>query len=493
MFMKKIKIFNPFARFAGGQTIGIDFSNNLLRVACLKTHPPKEEVTQLYLHETAGLSDNEIAKLISSSLPIQKNKTKEILSIISSDSIITKNIEIPSVDAKEIREIINLQASRHTPYSREEVVVGYIHIGTYRQNYSKILLIIATRNIMERHCAILEKAAFKLEKILLAPEGLGRGVSRIFKLADDNLPVILLHVDQRQTDFIITFKNKAVFIRSIPLGAQHLVGSEDRYLARFAEEVKKSLEAYQNEDIEKMPYTAVLTGAIQDLKQLEQPLSNSLQLPVKIMPYFNHLDLSGDAQRVLLEARDISFLGLIASLVTRKDPEVDLIPEKLRLRKSLEERTGELIRTGITVLVLLVLIISIFASKIYFQGAYLNKLNVQHEALSKEVSELENDFTKISLIKAFLSNAGYSLEIIAQIHEQIPMELELNYIKFDEQARLTLRGTAESRSAIYAFMERLEKAKYFQDVKTKYATTRREGLKDFSDFEISGSLVKKAE
>jgi Tfp pilus assembly protein PilN len=145
------------------------------------------------------------------------------------------------------------------------------------------------------------------------------------------------------------------------------------------------------------------------------------------------------------------------------------------------------------VLVLLVLIISIFASKIYFQGAYLNKLNVQHEALSKEVSELENDFTKISLIKAFLSNAGYSLEIIAQIHEQIPMELELNYIKFDEQARLTLRGTAESRSAIYAFMERLEKAKYFQDVKTKYATTRREGLKDFSDFEISGSLVKKAE
>jgi Tfp pilus assembly PilM family ATPase/Tfp pilus assembly protein PilN len=472
-FFKKIKIFTP--------------------LVSLDTHTPKKEVTQLFLHETAGLSDSEIVKLVSSSLSTLKTKPKQIVSVVTCDSIITKNIEIPSVESKEIKEIINLQASRHTPYSREEVAVGHIHIGTYRQNYSKILLIIAARNIMERHCAILEKAGFKLEKIVLSSESLGRSTSKIFKVADDNLPVILLHIDQNSSDFIITFKNKAVFIRSIPLGAQQLSGAEDRYRVRFAEEVKKSLEAYQNEDIEKMPYTAVLTGATGELKQLEQPLNNSLQLPVKIMPYFNHLELSSQAQRKILETRDISFLGLITSLLTAKDAEVDLVPEKVLLRKSLEKRTGELIRTGITVLVLFILIIAIFASKIYFQGVHLNKLNAQHTALSKEVSELEEDFNKISTIKEFLSSAGYSLEIISKIHEQIPMEVELNYIKFDEQNRLALRGTAESRSAIYAFVERLEKAAYFRDAKTKYATTRREGLKDFSDFEIAATLVRKAD
>ncbi len=494
MRIKKIKIFNPFTHFTAGCAIGIDFSNNLLRIACLNTHSPKKEVTQLFLHETAGLSDSEIIKLISSSLSTLETKAERVITIVPSDSIITKNIEIPSVEPKEIKDIIDLQASRHTPYSREEVAVGYIHIGTYRQNYSKILLIIAARNIMERHCTLLEKTALKLEKILLVPESLGRVANKIFKIADDNLPVILLHVDQMNSDFIIIFKNKAVFIRSIPLGAQQLSGgSDDRNRTRFTEEVKKSLEAYQNEDIEKMPYTAVLTGAIQDLKQLEQPLNDALQLPVRIIPYFNYLDLSSDAQRLMLQTKDVSFFGLIASLITGKDAQVDLIPERVGLRKSLEKRTAELIRTGITVLVLLILIISIFASKIYFQDAYLNKISEQHEVLSKEVSELENDFTKISLIKDFLSNAGYPLEIIAQIYEQIPMELELNYIKFDEQGRLTLRGTAESRSAIYGFVERLEKAKYFSDIKTKYATTRREGLKDFSDFEIAGSLSKKAE
>jgi Tfp pilus assembly PilM family ATPase/Tfp pilus assembly protein PilN len=490
MFIKKIKIFNPFAKFSGPQTIGIDFSNNLLRIACLNTRTPKKEVTRLFLHETAGLSDSEIVKLISSSLSTQKSKIRHVTSIISSDSIITKNIEIPSVDPKEIKEIINLQASRHTPYSREEVAVGYIHIGTYRQNYSKILLIIVARNIMERHSAILEKAGLNLERIVLAPESLARQSGRIFKLADDNLPVVLLHVDQANSDFIITFRNKAVFIRSIPIGAQQLGGPEDRYQGRFTEEVKKSLEAYQNEDIEKMPYTVVLTGAIQNLEQLDVPLNNSLQLPIKIIPYFNQLDLTSEAQRVVLESKDVSFFGLITCLINGKDSEVDLVPERIRLKKSLEKRTGELIRTGITVLVLLIFLISIFASKIYFQGSYLNKLNTQHEALSKEVSELEKDFDKISLIKDFLSNAGYSVEIIAQIHENIPMELELNYIKFDEQNRLSLRGTAESRSVIYAFVERLEKAKYFQNVKTKYATTRREGLKDFSDFEISAELAR---
>ena len=490
---KKIRISNPFARLSQGGVVGLDFSSNLLKIACLNTGATKKEISHLFLHETAGLSDSEIVKLVSSSLATLKTKPSQIISIITSDSIITKNIEIPSVDPNEIKEIIDLQASRHTPYSREEVAVGHIHIGTYRQNYSKILLIIAARNIMERHYAILDKAGFKLEKIVLSSESLGRGLNRIFKVADDSLPAVFLHVDQVSSDFIITFKGKMVFIRSIPLGVQQLAGADDRYQERFVDEVKKSLEAYQSEDIEKMPYTAVLTGVIQDLKQLEKPLSDSLQVPVKIMPYFNHLELSSQAQRKLLEARDVSFLGLMASLICAKDTEVDLVPEKVRLRKSLEKRTSELIRTGITVLLLFIVIIGIFASKIYFQGAYLEKLNTQHAALSKEVSELEKDFNKISLIKDFLSNAGYSLEIIAQIHEQIPIEVELSYIKFDEQDRLSMRGRAESRSAIYAFVERLEKARYFQDVKTKYATTIREGLKDFSDFEISGNLVKKAE
>src|SRR5690242_14687932 len=40
----------------------------------------------------------------------------------------SKTIEVPSFDPQEIKSIINLQVNRHTPYSREEVLIGYVNL-----------------------------------------------------------------------------------------------------------------------------------------------------------------------------------------------------------------------------------------------------------------------------------------------------------------------------------------------------------------------------
>src|SRR3972149_3451470 len=51
---------------------------------------------------------------------------KEVVCVVPSKLLITKNVDMPSRDRKEIDKIVDLQAGRFTPYSRNEIVIDYL-------------------------------------------------------------------------------------------------------------------------------------------------------------------------------------------------------------------------------------------------------------------------------------------------------------------------------------------------------------------------------
>jgi Tfp pilus assembly protein PilN len=277
------------------------------------------------------------------------------------------------------------------------------------------------------------------------------------------------------------------------MGTQHLVSEKERFLVRFTEEIKRSLEAYQSESIEKIPNMLILTGAVQDLKELEDTLNNTLHFPIKSVPYFRNLIISEEVIKATSSIRRVSFLNVIASLLAYEEMKVDLVPDEIKMRKSIEQRGRQLIKTGILVLSIFVLIFSILTSKIYFKTAYLSNLDKKYRPLEQEAKVLENDFEKINMIKQYLSSRGFSLEVLSELYNMVPLELELNDIRFDEQGKFSIKGTAESMSMIFSFVDAMKKSKYFIDVKTKYTTKRKEATRDVADFEIACLLNRKVE
>lgn len=490
MFGIDIKKLNPVSGMVNRELVGIDFSGDTLKFAHLRVSPNKREIVNLLNRNISGLSEDDISKIIGTTFRELKAKNPEIINTIPSHLVITKNIEIPSVDPKEIKEIINLQAGRHTPYSREEVIVDYIDIGTYKHSYTKILLVIVERNIVKRQFAVLDKAGLKLERVFFAPEGLAWSATKILKIETEDSPVNILHIDEGFTDFSIIFKNKIVFIRSIPIGVIHLMGEREKHQIRFLEEVKKSLEAYQSENIEISPNMLVLTGAVEELNDLEIILNNTLHLPARRIPYFKNLMVSDQALKAASLARRLSFLNVIAPLLSWEEMKVDLVPEEIKLKRSVEDRGRDLIKTGIFILSAFVLIFSTLISKIYFKSVYLKNLNTKYETLNQQAQVLEKDFSRISLIRNYLSNRGFSLETLSELYNLVPLDLGLSDIQFDKQSKFTIRGTAESMSSVFSFVDSMEKSKYFKDVKTKYTTKRKDGLKDVTDFEITSLLSK---
>ena len=117
---------------------------------------------------------------------------------------------------------------------------------------------------------------------------------------------------------------------------------------------------------------------------LETVLNNNLQLPVKMMPYFRNLTISNESLKAASMVRYSSFLNVITSLISWEEMKVNLIPEEIKIRRSLEERGRDLIKAGIFTLTVFVLIFSILISKIYFKSSYLKNLNNKYQTLNQE-------------------------------------------------------------------------------------------------------------
>lgn len=488
--LPKFRFFYP--AIAKHDILAVELASNHLKIAHIKAFPSRRELGRVFYRDISGLSDVDISRMVRSCVNELQIKKAEVINIIPSHMVITKNIEVPSTDQKEIREIINLQAGHHTPYSREEIIVDYIEVGVYKRSYTKILLVILTRNMVKRQSDILEKAGLRPGRVMLAAEGFSHFIPKAAKLENNELPLCIANVDASFSDFTVVLKGKTIFVRSIPIGAEHLTADRERAEIRFTEELRRSLEAYQGENIENNPNVFILTGATDGLKGMDLDLSNALRIPVKVVPYFSSVNVAAEILREASLFRKVSFLGVVSPVVTLDEMKVDLIPEETRLRRSLEERGKDLIKTGIYIMTIFVIVVIMLVSKIYFKSTHLKSLERKYGALDEEARRLEKDFLEIGIIRNYLVNRGYSLDVITELHAITPLSIKLEDIRYEAQGKLSIRGTAESMSAVFSFVDSMEKSSLFKDVKTKYTSKRREGTKDLADFEINCSFEKDA-
>ena len=105
-----LKKLNPFSGMGAKDVLGIDIGANNFKLLHMKTLPYKKEIVNVINRDIAGLSDIEISKAIRNSVAELDTRAQRVIDVIPSNLVITKNIEIPSINPQEIKEIISLQA-----------------------------------------------------------------------------------------------------------------------------------------------------------------------------------------------------------------------------------------------------------------------------------------------------------------------------------------------------------------------------------------------
>ncbi len=65
--------------------------------------------------------------------------------LISREAVSLQTLELPSVDAREISSMLDLQMGKLTPYPRADIVWASHILGSFREGYTTVLLAIARK------------------------------------------------------------------------------------------------------------------------------------------------------------------------------------------------------------------------------------------------------------------------------------------------------------------------------------------------------------
>ncbi len=472
------------------ETLHVYLDESSLKIAKAATSSGKKIVTGLYYKDLAGLQEAAIALEIQSALKALGTKMKRVHLVLGTKYVITKTIEVPSLDDKEIEDIVRLQAVRHTPYSKEEVVVGNINLEVVLERYTKSLLVIAADQNVRRHTDQLELGGCEIEHVHASFEALTRAACE--RLAPD-AAAGFVHLDAHSIDFIIAKKGKPYFVRSLPIGQRQLKKDIELSAKALVEELKKSIEAYQAEESGPPPAPFYVLGITSpDRAAIRKILAEDLKIEAVEEDLDRKLPLSEEAKNAITQNAQISFLDVIGDALSREGAMVDLVPEDLKVRKSFRAKGQEIIMGGAFFMAIFILTIGIFFVKIYFRSTYLDRIKSNYEVRQKEANELVAVSEETRLMKIFESKRARALTALNHLQSILPEEMYLSEMSLAPDEKVTIKGTSDLMSSVFSFVTFFENDPLFKGVTTDFTKSRKENDRDVSDFGLSASLDTEA-
>ena len=463
--------------------LSICLTEQFIKVAQVKSAGGVVKVARRNL---TGATGDALTRELKTALAGFNPKKTHVLCVIPASVATTKNIEVPSVDPEEIKSIINLQAARHSPFSRDEILVGHINLGSYQANFTKVLLVIVNRNVVKERLKIFESAGLETHKVVFEPEGIARFYAKALNIKRDSAPVGIIDVGAQSTTVIIESRGTAAMCRSIPIGMGALASQGAEARDKLIVEIKTSLDSYRDEDIDKTPAYFILTSSQSIVKDLQPSLASVVGTPVQVTSFIDQLKAGGGLKKKLeKDFAEDTLTDVLAPAISAGRCEVNLIPEEILMKRSVEEQSREAMIAGVLVVVILMLVGFILGAKNYFKETFLKQnLRAKYAGQHEEVLKLEEELRKTKMVRELLNSRLSSLKILRGLYAVITKDIYLNSINETEDGVITINGIAETTSRVYAFVSSLSESKFFDGVKTKSTASKKDRGKDMVAFEI---------
>lgn len=472
-----------------GEYLSISLSENVLKIAAVKAgNPPR--VIQVFAQDIKGVPADDLPKLIQAGLKGFKTKGPNIVCVVPSSMTTTKNIEIPSTEEEEIRSIVSLQAGRHTPFSRDEIQIGYVNLGVYKASYTKVLLVIASRSKIKYQLDLLGKAGIKISQVLFAPEGVAHFYADALKARAEVRPFMVIDVDQNQTDVVVVSGGLPVASRSIPVGQAQLASDPSAGVSALVEELRETLNSYQSDDIGQMPERFWLAAQNPASDVLQGVLKANLGWSVQPAVCTDYVKSSrGISKRISERFPDTSFADVISAAAVAPELQVNLLPEEIRIQKTVEDQGRQIFQAAVLGIIVLFFVGAGLGSKVFFRNAFLQRLANNYQPVHDEVSSLMVQQKRAQIIKNYMAGRMASLDILNEFYQHIPRTIYLTGVVMEEDGSVTIQGVSESGSEVYSFGTTLEGVKLFSKAQVRSTTARKDRGKDATAFEIVITLA----
>ncbi|NIO09515.1 MAG: pilus assembly protein PilM, partial [Deltaproteobacteria bacterium] len=193
----------PFHPRASKQVVALECSGECIKLAQV---------------DVSGKS-RKVMKLAARTVVLQEDMPKTLLNLmeegfVSADSVLisvprnlvtVRNLQLPTTDPKELREMVNLQAVKQTPFLKDEIIADFHVVRSDPEGFSDVILVTTHRSVPNSNLNTLDEVQLQAAGVRLSSQGvfhtyqLLRGESA----TEDGEPVAIVDIDSAFSDFMV--------------------------------------------------------------------------------------------------------------------------------------------------------------------------------------------------------------------------------------------------------------------------------------------------
>jgi len=473
-------------------TTVVEFTETHLKLVQSQNSAQGEALTRIVIKELASNSEDEIIKSLRELFLIKNLSPEGVICIVPRSQATVRMLRLPSEDPVEIDNMVNLQVAKHTPYTREDVVVDYIVAGKDPQGNSLIMLVIAHKDVVNRYLNIFKSAKINLRQLVLSSQG----ICNLYLYYQNklHLPVeketlAILDIDSMDTEICFYYQGNLVFSRAVQFGTKEI--NQER-ISSFLDELDLTLTTFNKEKIFSPVKRIIITSASSNLDPLSQRVESELSLNVEVIN--PHAELLKEKEINLplnWNESQVSASAILGAALQKPAKALNLIPSQVILVNKEQTKKKELIKiVGLALLILGLVLLSLLV-KIYKRYQYFNTLTKSMEKSGLKAGEIELTLKKLELIKERLEPANSPVDILYDLYAMFPGGMSLTEFDLEENGSISLQGIAYIMSDVFNFQGLLEKSPRFKNVEVKYTRKRNTRLGEITDFRITCQLEKR--
>jgi type IV pilus assembly protein PilM len=224
--------------FGAPGIIGLDIGTSAVRAALLGNGRGKRSLLrfgQVALPPGAVMGGEirdavAVSDAISQLWQRTKFKSKKAVLGLANQRVVVRQIDIPFMEEKELRESLKFQVSEHIPMPVEEAELDFQILEDYmtadNQHMLRILLVAAARDMVESFINVASEAGIQAAAVDITPFAVARAVSHVARGESGVAGAeAVVDVGAGITNIVIHHNGEARFVRILQVGGDDATGA----------------------------------------------------------------------------------------------------------------------------------------------------------------------------------------------------------------------------------------------------------------------------
>lgn len=460
----------------GKQTAVIEKSDSFLKVVLFRASGSALVVNRIFKTELDPRST------IGEILETADLSFDDMILVVPRNKVIVKFLDLPTADPKEIQGIVDIQAGRLTPFSKEEVIFGHETFPVKGGGSSKVLLGIAQQSVINTLVSQFRGGSVPVRSIVFGSECYALLSSFISSKISDHVFAVL-DFDAEVSDFCVISGSKLLFTKLVHFGTHDLV--HDHWDERLVEELETCFSEYNAQKFE-VEFSQIILFNLSPVcsAAAQRMLSHRFQMNAtacdEVLP---KVSFSAAGRRGFIEAQEegLSFSKLFAAAMLHDRAAIDFSPPNVKAERAFKKKRRELGKILMVFFLIIAVTMLIMWGKLFRNEMRMKSLNAQIAVLEAKAAPLMGMLKRIRAVEDSRSSAHSAMQVIRDVPKKVPEGVYLSEIIYVRGTVLAIRGTSRDNARVFQFVESLRTEPLFQDVQVKYVTKRN----DVNDFEVS--------